>query len=330
MTYMFFDQNIMEKLSKKRHTTFQNNVEKLLLERTKNIRQIFTPFSMFEFSGYNLKNINIKHKNKSLSEYQFQSDKEFQNEDMLNSFKKQIYEQITKSNLKDKLKEKKEKELEYLSKRGIYYIRKYIELIDTSDFYDKLIHSLFLDRISQINTSQFPLKDRENFRVSLTQLVVDAICGKYNLGSFRIICKIFEEMKKEQQQIRKTNKQFQFHNMVKEVQRITEKLKSSGDLVDCELVHLSFFGDKNNICHCYTTDKKDLIVDRLTLYCVYINFLIWMVFDYFKTRGIPVPQYERPEWKCGKVFILNRETGEKITKISVTKIYEEVQKIRLT
>ena len=67
MTYIFFDQNVMERLSKKRHESFQNNTNKVLLERTRKAEQLLTPFSILEFSGYTLANINIKYKNQILS-----------------------------------------------------------------------------------------------------------------------------------------------------------------------------------------------------------------------------------------------------------------------
>ena len=40
-----------------------------------------------------------------------------------------------------------------------------------------------------------------------------------------MICKIFEEMKKEQKQTSRLNKQSQFYNTVKEITKITENLK---------------------------------------------------------------------------------------------------------
>ena len=40
MAYIFFDQNVMEKLSKKRHKLFQNNVDRLLSERTRKSKSL--------------------------------------------------------------------------------------------------------------------------------------------------------------------------------------------------------------------------------------------------------------------------------------------------
>ena len=216
MAYIFFDQNVIEKLSKKRHTLFQNNINRLLSERTREIDQLFTPFSILEFSGYKLKNIlNVKHKNKNLNKYQFQSYKELKNESTLNHFKKQINEQITKPSLKNKLKEKKDRELKYLNERGVNYIDKYIKELDNSSLYNNLIHNLFLDQLSQINISSFPVKDKENFIALLTQLVVDTVCKKNIMGSFRMTCKIFEEMRKVQKQKNKINTDF--FNTIKQI-----------------------------------------------------------------------------------------------------------------
>ena len=56
-----------------------------------------------------------------------------------------------------------------------------------------------------------------------------------------------------------------------------------------------------------------------------------MFFEYPKLNKTPFSQIAKnnkyPDWKCGKVFIVNRETGEKIKKISVTKIYETIKKV---
>lgn len=96
--------------------------------------------------------------------------------------------------------------------------------------------------------------------------------------------------------------------------------------MDCELIHLAFFGWKHDVCHIYTTDSEFTVTTRLKLYYCYIKFIIWFAFEYPKqSERLPlsqIPNNKCPEWKCGKVFILKERTGEKIKKISVAKIYE--------
>ena len=89
--------------------------------------------------------------------------------------------------------------------------------------------------------------------------------------------------------------------------------------MDCELVHLAFFGSDDKYCYCYTTDDEETIEDRLILYCKSVDYFIKWYFDHEKFN-----QYKRPQWRCGKVFILDKNTGEKIKKISATKIYKKV------
>lgn len=203
MAYIFFDQNVMEKMSKKSHKLFQDNVDRLLLERTWKNQQLLTPFSLLEFSGYNPKEVlDIQYKNKKLTEYPFQSYDEFDN-NLIEHIKKQICEKITKSSLKENLEEKKSRESKYLNESGDYFIDSYIKKIDL--MYDDLIDNLFLDQLSQINTSRFFQKEDKNRFINLcTKLVIHKVCETGSMGSFRMVCKLYNELRK--QPIPKTEK----------------------------------------------------------------------------------------------------------------------------
>ena len=329
MAYIFFDQNVMEKMSKKQHKSFQDNAEKLLLERTRKNQQLLTPFSLLEFGWLNRtenKIFNIQYKSGRFNEYPFQSYQELDNENIENYLKKQIQQKVTKLSLEEMLKGKKQRESKYLNDRGNYYIEHYIKKIDS--MYDELIYNLFLDQLAQINISKFSLIDKWKFINLCTKCVIHTVCEKRSMGSLRMVYKLFDELRKlpipdeekEKPEFLKTNK---------EIPKILEgsSLKSQGDFVDCELIHLAFFGWKNNVCHIYTTDSEPTITTRLKLYCRYIKFIIWFAFEYPKLNGRPllsqIANNTYPDWECGKVFILNEKTGEKIKKISVTKIYEE-------
>ena len=316
---IFFDQHVMEKMSKKKYTSFQDNVDEFILEKGKNIyHQMFTPFGLWEFAGFTSKEIlKMQYKDKELSEYQLESYKELEKDDFISTLKKQIQMKITKPLLIEKLKEKKKRESNYLNLRGKTYIENYENNVNS--IYEDLVHHLLLDRISQVNISKFSLKDRERFVTLFTQIVMEEIiCQRRIMGSFRLICKIHQEIKKGSVQKGELNKQSEVFNVIKQMTNITNRLKPIGDFVDCELVHLAFFGSKNHICHCYTTDEENLIKDRLIFYCIFINFFIWLFFEYTKLNGEPPSyiekKYNKPEWRCGKIFILNKETGEKIKK----------------
>ena len=327
---LFFDQNVMEKMSKKRHKSFQNNVDKLILEKdTKVYHQIFTPFGLWEFAGFSLKKaLTIQYKGKKLGEYNFQSYEELHTDKFILDLEQQIRNKFTKSVLIEKLKTKKIKDIEYLSSGGRKYIEEYEKRIES--IYEGLVHNLLLDRISQINTSRFSMESREKFINLLTRSAMEQIiCQRRVIGAFRFICKLHQELKRRQAQSGELNEKPETSNVIEQMTNITNSLKPTGDLVDCELIHLAFFGSNNNICHCYTTDDGVLIKKRLEFYCVFMNFLIWLFFEYTKINNKPpftiAQKYCKPEWRCGKVFILNKSTGEKITKIPVKKIYEQVQ-----
>ena len=129
-----------------------------------------------------------------------------------------------------------------------------------------------------------------------------------------MICKIFKERKGE------IVEGAQRKSIEKLIITICEKLKAKGDLMDCELVHLAFFGSNKRHCHCYTTDDEKTINERLALYCKSIDYLI----DWYFNSSSNNNRYNRPEWRYGKVFILDKETGEKIKTISTIKIYEKL------
>ena len=339
---IFFDQNIMEKMSKKRNLTFQNNVERLILEKTnKSFDQLFTPFGLLEFAGLKKTEIfDIYHKGKKLNEYPFCSYQEIERfifekkqhpggkfKAEQDTLREKITQKISREILKNKLKAKKANDLTYLSQYGITYCDKYTKNIDS--IYDDLIDNLVLDRLSQINISKLSAEDKKKVMFFIfTKLVIGIVCQGKIMGSFRLVCRVSQEIRKdpEQKQLLKSNPHWR--NIILKIDKICENLKPSGDLVDCELIHLAFFGKNNSWLHCFTTDNEKDIIDRLDFYCFYINFLIWLFWDCPQYEGNNIAQeYKQPPiWRCGKVFILNKETGEKITKISVKKIYEKQPK----
>ena len=326
MAYIFFDQNVMEKMSKKNHKLFQDNVEKLLLERTWKNQQLLTPFSLLEFGWLNRtenKTFDIQYKGKRFNEYPFQSYQELDDENIEKHLKAQIQQKVTKLSLEEIFKGKKQRESKYLNDRGSYYIEHYIKKIDS--MYDDLVCNLFLDQLAQTNISKFSLIDKWKFINLCTKLVIHIICEKESMGSLRMVYKLFDELRKLPD---KEKENSEFYKINKKIPKILEgsSLKSQRDFVDRELIHLAFFGWKNDVCHIYTTDSESTITTRLKLYCCYIKFIVWFSFEYPKQSGRPslsqIPNNKRPEWKCGKIFILNKRAGEKIKKISVAKIHE--------
>ena len=320
----------MEKMSKNvvSYKFFQRNVENLILQ-SKITKQVLTVFSSLEFSTLQKQEIfEIQYNEYKLNEYEFQSFDEINN--CLETFKQTIKQKIPKEFLKEKYKKIKDMDFKYFTHSGIIYLNQYINIID--ERYEELIESFYVDRFSQFNINRFSIQDRQRFITACTQVVMDIICNKWSMGGLRIICKILKEIKKESQLKGELNRKSIYWNIIQSGDQIIKRLKSEGDLVDCEFIHLACFGFRDEKCYCYTTDKKQVIIDRLILYCTYVHFLIWMFFDSKTFKTIPQDivdqyrqQYKRPELKCGKVFILNKDTGEKISEIFVQEIYDEIK-----
>ena len=310
-SYVFFDQCVRGKMSKKGYEPFQDNVNQLT---GKSIQRL-TAFGLLEFAGFTKLDIfDMEHKNKKLSKYLFHSYEEIC--EFIPSLKNRIYTKIPKHSLKRKLERKRDQEeLEYLNEQGLKCINRYIEGVES--IYEGLIDNLFLDRLSQINISKLSIEDKEKIIHKFIHDVIGVICQKRNMGGFRLICKIFQERKGHI--VEGTHSK----TIETEILRICRELKPSGDLVDCELIHLAFFGSHDKHCHCYTTDNEETIEKRLILYCKSVDYFIRWYFEYEELNGI----YHRPKWRCGEVFILNRDTGEKVKQISATEIYEKVVEI---
>ena len=337
-TYHFLDQNVMEKMSKlvknlkeekqEKYQAFQSNFEKTLMKP--DINQALTPFSLLEFAGIKARDI-IKilyNKDIPLNEYPCRYE---ELKKITKFLMEEIEKKVTKCFLIEKLSEKK-----YLNKVGGALINAYINSIKEDRHYDNLIRNLYLDRLPQINISKFTAQEKEKFNKHYfyPSIIRNISHKNRTVGSLRAIkkaCKsICQDIKKQFPKDMKLNKVRKI--MIKELEDSKLKLKLYGDLVDCELIHLAFFGYHGDPCHCYTADKKETIKRRLDFYCKGVYFIERWFHEYF-SKTIPdwegyckkhlLPQ--RPEWKCGKVFVLDRETGEKIEKISVSKIYNEIK-----
>ena len=320
----------MEKVSKDvpSYKLFQKNIKDLVLQ-SKIIKQVLTAFSLLEFSTLQKQEIfDIQYKGYKLSEYEFQSFDEINN--CLRDLKQIIKQKIPKEFLKRKYEKMKEINSKHFNPSGIKYANLYIK--NFNKLYKDFIESFCMDRFSQLNINRFSKSERETFIIEGTKLVMDIICNKLCMGGLRIIYKIMKEQKKEAQLSGELNKKSECWEGVQYMDQKIKGLKSEGDLVDCELIHLACFGFQNKRCYCYTTDKEEVIIDRLETYCIKVHGFIWMFFDSknFETK----PQYEidqyrhkyeRPELKCGKVFILNRDTGEKASEICVQKIYNKIK-----
>ena len=326
MALVFFDQNVMDKMLKKKYQSFQNNVD--ILRREINYSgQLLTPFSLLEFAGYDPKETpDIQYQGKKFTDFSFPSYDDFNNKNMVKHLEEQFYQKVTKNFLKEILEKKKNREKDYFNEEGFRFIEEYIEKIDL--FYEDIINYLLLEQLSQINTSKFSEKDRYKYIGLCSRLVIDFACKKHSLGSFRVVLKLYDEWRKQPipQKIKENPELLEVKKHIPEILG-KSKLKSKKDRVDCEMIHLAFFGWEHKPCHIYTTDNKNLITHRLHLYHALVNVIIQYFFEYQptdndKTLSQILKKNETPEWKCGKIFILNRETGEKIKKISVTKIYE--------
>ena len=320
----------MEKMSKdvSSYKSFQENVDRLVFQ-SEIKKQALTAFSLLESSTLRKQEIfDIPYKGCKLSEYEFQSFDEIN--DSLEDLKQSIEKKIPKEFLKEKYEKRRGKDFKYHTSSGIVYVDCYIQNFDK--LYEEFIESFHIDRFSQFNINRFSISERQKIIIAYIQLAMDVICKKWNMGGLRIICKWLKEMKEESKLSGELNRDSEYWNVVQFGSQIIKKLKSEGDLVDCEFIHLSCFGFQGERCYCYTTDKEEIIRNRLILYCGYVQSLIKIFFDSKNFGAIPKDtlvyyrqQYTRPELKCGKVFILDRVTGEKISEICVQEIYDEVK-----
>lgn len=323
---LFFDQNVMNKMLKKNYKSFQKNVN-LLRGETNYSGQLLTPFSLLEFAGCKRKDISdIKYQGKNFTKIPFSSYKNLSNENLAKYLKEQICKKVAKSFLKEILENKKTKEKNHFNEEGFRFIKEYTKKIDL--FYEDLIDYLFLEQLSQINTSKFSTEDRYKYIELCSRFVIYFACRKNSLGSFRTVIKLYDEWRK-QPIPQKIKENLELLEVGKHIPEILEKskIKSKGDRVDCEIIHLAFFGWEHKPCHIYTTDDKNLIIHRLHLYHALVKVITQYFFEHHpknndKTFSQIQNNNKYPKWRCGKIFILNRETGEKITKIPITKIYE--------
>ena len=320
----FFDQNVLEKISKAKpeYIKFQENFIYTFL--APNIKQVPLPFSLLEFAGIQSKNIlKILYKGKKLNEYPCKYE---ELETITLHLRQQIEEKITKDFLKNKLFEKKNREAHYLSEIGIKMINEYSNYYLNDDWYNNLIYNLHLDRLTQINISKFSQKEKKDFdRYHFYPFIMRNICDEARtVGSLRAIKKMIDNICQE---VKKQGiKDADLNKKRKRLYKISQnlELKSNADLVDCELIHLALFGYDNHYYHSYTTDKEDTIKKRLIFYCEGVLFMEQLLKEYYK-HYLP---NQRPKWKPSKIFILDKDTGEKITKISVTKIYEKIKNLK--
>ena len=337
--YVFFDQNVMERVykNKAQYATFQNNVKSLVLKNGKDVRQRLTPFGLLEFVGLKKSELfDIKHKDKNLNEYPFKTYQEV--EDFMPCLKQKIQKKINKEFLIERLNKKQQTDLNYLNEQGKSLIDRYIaELSEQPNpssrkrhIYHSIAQNLFLDRLSQVNISHLSNADKQKVVTSFIECAIGVTNEQRAIGSLRFVCRIYQEMRKDPDQKQWVKNNPQSINTLKEGDVICKELKPQADLVDCELIHLAFFGSNDKHCYCYTTDSKEDIQNRLEFYCFYIDFFIKLFFDKsVQLAGKPPPKivnrHKKPEWRCGKVFILDKTTGAKITKISTQKIYENIR-----
>ena len=327
--YHFFDQNVIAKMTKidQASQEFQENVKQTFLKT--NINQVITPFSFLEFAGIQSKDIfnKILYKEQKLSEYTFKYD---ELKSLTSNLKNQIREQVPKDFLRQKLLNKKN-----LNKVGEKLINRYFQYYINDDFYNHLIHNLYLDRLSQLNTSKFSKEEKDDFnKIHFYPSIMRNICDKKRtLGAFRVIKKMDEDIcqKIKNQETENTN----LNKNRKKLKEILDNLKlsSNSDLVDCELIHLACFGYDDYHCRCYTTDEESIIRERLNFYITGVFFLENWFYEYLPIKrpdwnsdlNEHLPK-ERPDWKCGRIFILNKNTGKKIKTILVRKIYDKIKK----
>ena len=198
-----------------------------------------------------------------------------------------------------------------------------------------MIKHLVVDRLAII---RLPPQDKDNIRwrffiAPLTYIVIKSICQGETVN-FRVIYKLYDKLYDKLRQS-PSQKDTEFNKTNKAIPQMLSdlKLKEKGDLVDCDIIPLAFLGRHGSKCHIYTTDDENIITKRLKLCCCYISSIISLIFDegilsnYIKNNNSDlfsqIKKKEHPEFKFGKVFILDKKTGEKIKQISTEEIYNK-------
>ncbi len=323
----FFDQNMMEKISKMKpeHKDFQENFKKTCKNTlmSENIRQALPPFSFLEFIGVQAKDLlKFYCKGKLLRDYPCRYNELGK---VTADLRRQIKEKVTKDFLKQKILDKERAVSGILSEAGNIVLKRYEKsYLEKEDRYQNLLHNLYLDRLPEINTSKFsPEEKREFNKKHYYPFIMRSICCKTRtLGSLRAIERLIKMAYQKNIGSLEDRKA-----IFKTWQGL--KLKPHADLADCELIHLACFGYDGDYCCCWTTDPAELIKKRLGLYCASICGMEKLFYEELPQKSLDwknfcekhVPK-QRPDWKFGKVIILDKDTGEKVIEISVEKIYE--------
>ena len=320
--FYFFDQNVLEKISKAKpeYKTFQENFKNAIM--SKNGIQALPPFSFLEFIGVQAKDIlKISYKGKLLRDYPCRYN---ELTEITSDIRRQLEEKVTKKFLHKKLLEKKRTVSDDLNETGNKIITAYDNnYLKDNISYQSLLYNLFLDRLSQINTSKFSYEEKTEFKQKhFYPSIMRNICDKTRTGGgFRAIKEMIEGVSQD----------IDDKETEKKVKKILQKLKlkSHADLADCELIRLACFGYDGHYCCCCTTDSENLIRQRLDFYCETICFIERFFYErlpktssYWKNYCEQFIPKQGPDWKCGKVIILDKNTGKKIVKIPVVKIYK--------
>lgn len=240
MIRILYDQNVASKLSQKENQSFRENIENHFLDTKE--KYFLTPFSLLEYAGVEKKRIfNIRYKGKKWEEYLFKSYEEFCNEDIIQYIEHYFNEKIPKYCLKIKLKNKRKSP--YLSEFGKCLTDYYINNLDKL-FYNRINLYFRFDRWAVINISECSRQDKWRFIRFWTTLFMFQSCDN-QFGSFRIVHRLCDELTKEPVSEKlKTNTEFM--NVIKELRKLIPKcrLKSYGDLLDCEIIYHAFFCER--------------------------------------------------------------------------------------
>ena len=321
----FFDQNISSKLSTNncRYDPFTKTV--LSKFHNENQQQFQTPSSIIEFCGINSQGIlDIKYKGDFLRDHKF-SEEELTEIFETNYIETELKKKLPLEMLLSKLKEK-QKNIEYYSIFGKKNIKAIIEMLEGADgMYADIIQHLYFDRMSQLNLSSLSNKWKRTYVRDFNYQILNSV--NLNFSGFRLTIKAIEIIKDylKKNPYDKSDFVSQFTRIFKIIHPYFNQIciNYNKDLVDCDIIVNAAFGFDNKIVHSYTTDSRDLIFNRLYVYFSYLHFLSLNPWTSNSGIGKSIPKIDFPTQRFGKIFILNKLTGDILHTISANDVFKK-------
>ena len=302
MKYSFLlDNNIYRLLTKLKMgdelDNFNSSIKKHRLLKNipqKNINYSLTPFSIMEAIGITIPNPNIPipekfsnvQKRKELVEY-------------LKKEARTYYSELDRISIKEIISSA-EKQKKYTSKKAEtidnIFIQKPIKL---NGYHEYFIESLIFDYVCKYEFPK-PLQ-----KLIFSEFLIPSFFWNDNITSrfskFRIIKRLWDNTIYELENNTRYPKE-----LIKNLKN-SMKLERNKDFLDCEIIHFACVGDyvngKFNPVFAFTTDNKDVIINRIIVYKSMIHFFLNNISD----KSYELKHNVINDWKQGMIIFCNKD-----------------------